>query len=61
MKMNSIMTRKLKTPAEGTWDEEEIMPFIIGGSKSPLMTDNLEIPLVTPIFPNNVVNSGELK
>ena len=55
------MTRKLKKPAEGTWGEEEIMPFIIRGRKSPLMMDNLEIPVVTPIFPNNVVNSGELK
>lgn len=34
---------------------------IIGGRKSPLMMDNLEIPVVTPIIPNNVVNSGELK
>lgn len=33
----------------------------IGGRKSPLMMDNLEIPVVTPIIPNNVVNSGELK
>lgn len=59
--MSSIMTRKLKKPAEGTWDEEEIMPFIIRGKKSPLMMDNLEIPVVTPIFPNNVVSSGKLK
>ena len=35
--MNSIVIRKLKTPAEGTWDEEEIMPFIKGLLLPPIM------------------------